>query len=98
MTAQKARETAFNIVHTTYEEGLNNMIKFIDEMIETHAKKGELSISFELKELISNFIKFSNHTIDDTVREYIKTQYEEKGFKVYDTKFSFSPTYTTIDW
>lgn len=98
MTAAKARETAFKTVHTTYEEGLNNMIKVIDETIENHAKKGELSISFDLKELIDNYIKLSNHTIYETMREYIKTQYEEKGFKVYNTRFGCSPTYTTIDW
>jgi hypothetical protein len=98
MTAAKARETAFKTVHTTYEEGINNMIKVIDETIENHAKKGELSISFDLKELIVNHIKLSNHTIYETVREYIKTQYEEKGFKVYNTRFGYIPTYTTIDW
>ena len=99
MIAQKARELAFNTVHTTYEEGLDEMMKYIDERIEKEASKGFLSASFCLGGLIKNFIKLSNKTIEDTVEEYIKTQYEKKFFKVYITRTNISPEKTlTIDW
>ena len=99
MVAQKAREIAFNTIHTTYEEGLNKMMKHIDERIEKEASKGFLSVSFCFNDLIKNFIKIYNKTIEDTVEEYIKTQYEKKFFKVYITKINISSYKTiTIDW
>jgi len=99
MVATKAREIAFKTVHTTYAEGLNSMMKYIDEKIEEHANKGNLSVSFNLKSLIERFIKLSNYTIESTVAEYIKSQYEKRFFKVYIIRTNVSPEKTlTIDW
>ena len=99
MTAQRARELAFSTVHTTYEGSLNELIEYVDRRIEEQAKSGRLSIAFNLNGLIKTFIKISNYTIESTVEEYIKTQYEKKFYKVYIIKTNVSPEKTiTIDW
>lgn len=99
MTAKEARETAFDKIGTTYEEGLNGILSHIDNEVENSANEGKLQITFCLGDLIEEYIKTKSNTLERVVGEYLKEHYEKQGFIVDIHRYNVSSDVNiTLNW
>ena len=99
MTANEARTIAFDKVGTTYDEGLKNILSYIDKRIKEEANKAELTVSFYINDLVEAYIRIKSKSLENTIGEYLKKHYEELGFEVSTYRYNVSPDFhLRINW
>ncbi len=100
ITANEARQIAFDKVNTTYEECFDNFMEAILECIEEDAKKGKLDIHLAYNYMVDKY--FKNIKSDDlykTLSEIVKERFAKLGFNVSFMTTNISRDITlTISW
>lgn len=97
ITANIAREMAFEKVNTTYEECFTNFMNAMSESIEESAKKGHLDVYLTFDTLIDKYFKkIKSDNLNATLKEIIKEKFSKMGFKVDFIKYNCRPDTTLI--
>ena len=100
ISADMARQLAFNKVNTTYEDCLNNFMNAIAIKIEEYAKKGELEICADFNAMVDEFFKdVKSDDLCNTLKEVINNRLSNLGYKVIYTRYNYSKdVILTISW
>ena len=97
ITANIAREMAFEKVNTTYEECFDEFMGAVSESIEESAKKGNLDVYLTFDTLIDKYFKkIKSDNLNATLKEIIKEKFSKMGFKVEFIKYNYRPDTTLI--
>ena len=97
ITADMAREMAFNKVNTTYEDCFDTFIGAFFKYVEEEAKKGQLSISLTFESLVDQYFKgVKSDYLCATLKEILKKRLSDYGFDVQYIRTNYS-SYTTME-
>ena len=97
ITANIAREMAFEKVNTTYKECFDEFMGAVSESIEKSAKKGHLDVHLTFDTLIDKYFKkIKSDNLNATLKEIIKEKFSKMGFEVVFVKHSYRPDTTLI--
>ena len=83
ITAEKAREMAFNKIKTTYDDCLNRFMDAVFERIEKSAKEGKLDTCMSLDKLVDTYFEgIKSDGLFKTLKDVINERLSSYGFKV----------------
>lgn len=92
ITAEEAREMAFNKIETTYDDCLNRFMDAVFENIEKSAKKGELDTYISLDKAVDTYFKgIKSDGLIKTLKDVINKRLSSYGFKVEYMRYNVSP-------
>jgi len=92
ITAEEAREMAFNKIKTTYDDCLNRFMDAVFENIENSAKEGKLDIYMSLDKAVDIYFEgIKSDGLLNTLKGVINERLSSYGFKVEYMRYNHSP-------